>query len=372
LADFGICIGVIGEKNKAIILYKRNIENNSAIHIINKGNVIQGSLNLSNQIEGESIISFPSVNTSGYLFITRHLSDSLGRGIPLVIAITTSLKAQVVLYKNINELKLITKTIKASLLKFYKPNEGEEKIKVIIDNLLNSTYTESWMNQIFVTNMKIQPKTVIKKKTKTPEKARNIALLQKLIKKNLDQVVYSLVVGNPVVVIGKNAEILKFIIETLSLFAPHRNLRINDVIGFFPKPMSSESYDLIGIYPEYKPKKIKDQITVDLERSKVQGGKKNKYCENLLKELEEAEKKSEKLFILLIERRINWLMMSAASLTQVEDLNKQKTAINDLMKKLDRDSIYLIGKILEQKNSLVYKQILNQFSLKSRLFKALF
>jgi hypothetical protein len=372
LADFGICIGVIGEKNKANILYERNVANNSAIHIINKGNVVQGSLNLSNQIEGESIISFPSVNTSGYLFITRHLSDSLGRGIPFVIAITTSLKNQVMLYKNINELKLITKTIKASLLKLHNPREGEEKIKVIVKNLMNSTYTESWMNQIFGTNIKIQQKATMKKKKQIQEKSRNIAQLQHLIKKNLDQVVYSLVVGNPVVIIGKNAEILKFIVETLSLFTPHRNLRINDVIGFFPKPMSSESYDLIGIYPEYKPKKRKDQVTVDLEKSKVQGGKKNKYCESLLKELEGAEKKSEKLFTLLIERRINWLLMSAASLTQVEDLNKQKIAINDLMKKLDRDSIYLIGKILEQKNSLVYKQILNRFSLKSRLFKALF
>ena len=75
---------------------------------------------------------------------------------------------------------------------------------------------------------------------------------------------------------------------------------------------------------------------------------------------------------MLAERRINWLIMSAASLTQVENIETQKRAINDLMKKIDRDSIYLIGKILEQKNSLLYKQILSQFSLKARIFKAIF
>ena len=374
MADYGICIGMAGGEVNTNLLFERNIDSNTALHIIKKGNVVHGGLNLSNQVEGESIISFPSVNSSGFLFITRQIVDKHNKEIPIIIAITTSLKDQVVLYKNINELKRITKTIKTSLLGLFNQEKNEEKIKVLINNLMNKTFTESWMNHNLTQKSVSEPKSTLNKKNSLQEKTttNSIHLLQSMIKKNLDQAIYAIIVGNPVIVIGKNSEILKLVIDTLSIFSPHRNLVLNEVLGFFPKSMDIESYDLIGIYPEYKPKRRKNYVFVDLEKSKIQGGKKNNYCIQLIDELLEAEKKSKKLLNMLAERRINWLIMSAASLTQVENIETQKRAINDLMKKIDRDSIYLIGKILEQKNSLLYKQILSQFSLKARIFKAIF
>ena len=374
MADYGICIGMVGGEVSTNLLFERNLDSNSAFHIIKKGNVVHGGLNLSNQVEGESIISFPSVNSSGFLFITRQIVDKYNKEIPIIIAITTSLKDQVILYKNINELKRITKTIKTSLLDLFTQEKNNEKIKVLINNLMNTTFTDSWMNHVLTQKSIIESKVSVNKKSVQQEKiaSNSIHLLQSMLKKNLDQAIYAIIVGNPVVVIGKNSEMIKLVIDTLSIFSPHRNLILNEVIGFFPKSMDIESYDLIGIYPEYKPKRRKNYVFIDLEKSKIQGGKKNNFCIQLIKELSEAEKKSKKLLNMLAERRINWLIMSAASLTQVESKESQKKAINDLMKKIDRDSIYLIGKILEQKNSLLYKQILSQFSLKARIFKALF
>ncbi|MFW9930072.1 MAG: hypothetical protein ACFFD1_11825, partial [Candidatus Thorarchaeota archaeon] len=286
----------------------------------------------------------------------------------LIIGLIIPLKDQMILYKDIANLQLIVKTIKTTMLSVFSKESDFEKLRTKIVNFMSSTYTDSWMNQVFTKKDEKQIKSNKNKKNKDKE---SIALLKTLVKKNLDQAIYGLVLGVPIIVVGNDPDVIRLVMNTLTIFTPHRDLSIFQDIGLLPQN-NEQDYDLIGTFPNYMPKNKKNFIIVNLEKSKVYGGKRNTYCEQLIDELAEAEKKSDKLLKILANRRINWLFTSAASITQVEDSEKQKQAINNLIKKMDRDSIYLIAKILEENNKLLYKHLLSRFSIKARLFKSIF
>ena len=123
---------------------------------------------------------------------------------------------------------------------------------------------------------------------------RSIQFLFKLIKNDLGKIIYSLFLGKRVVITGDKA-MIKLMIDSLEIFAPHRNLKkiywaddISEIFG-----------DIVGVDRKIA-KLLIDSTIIDLDKNKVFGMNRNKYFDDLITEL--IDIKPEKASIIITEK----------------------------------------------------------------------
>lgn len=362
--DYGIVLGLFDFKVGPYPVYFRNVSKDIASKIVIKGTIFQGSLQTT-QSSGESIISFPSQLVSAYIYL--YLQEDIEREFPILIAFVTDIKDQSSLYHDASELREISDSIKEDILSINNyltnPNLNSE-----IENLLLTKYTQTVFDSM------LHKANIVSQLQNTSEtgdyQLKPLNLLNHMVKKNLDQVIYGLIAGIPIVIHGKDQQLVKLTINSFETITSHRKLRtaiINDEqdIG-----SSSRLYDIVGTIKPVKANKT--FILLDLEKGKVKGGRKNSYCEKMFNDLLEAEEIGPMLLQMLSKRRINWLLTSVSTLIQVEDEKSQKDAVKKLTNTMDRDSLYLIAKLVEEQNPIMFKYIVNSYNFRTRLFKAIF
>lgn len=360
--SYGVVLGLFDFKLGPYPVYFRDVTKDVASKVVIKGTIFQGSLQMS-QSSGESIISFPSQSVSAYIYL--YLLEDNGKELPILIAFITDIKDQSSLYKDAEDLRSISNAIKDEIinLKNFEKNEGlVSEISKIMDNKFTTNYVD---------------KTLIKKSQEIPEHNQSIVyqikplnLLSRMVKKNLDQAIYGLIIGIPIVIYGKDVHLIKLTINTFEAITPHRTLKTNLVTAKIDNNNDITMFDIIGTSNSLKTDK--NFILIDLEKGKIKGGRKNNYCENMLVDLLEAEEKNPVLLQMLAKRRINWLLTSVSTIIQLEDEKTQKDTIKNLTSKMDRDSLYLVAKLIEEKNPLMFKHILNSFNFRMRFFKSIF
>ena len=372
-SHYGIVLGLFDHKEGPYRAFARNISQDKAKNIIIKGTIIQGSLDLSKESQGESILSFPSDEMASFLFLSSQPYRSNEEELPLIIAFTIHIKSQFQLYRDAIELRKIANIIKDEMLAVLVKVNERKKIEISLRMLMNGYFSDEIIEQLLEPNIVLKHKqnssnAIIKKLVSN---FPPLTTLTQLIEKNLDQAVFGLIIGIPVAVISLDPNLIEYIFQAVEYFVPHRKIRkslnTNDLLTKNP----IIDYDLVGTTSNNKPL-LKNFIIIDLDKRKVFGGRKNKYCEKLIHDLVDAEIRSPKLPTMLAKRRIEWLIMSASSITQIQTPEQQKLAVDELIQKMDRDSLFIIAKFLEDKNPVIFHHITRNFSLRNRLLKSLF
>ena len=362
--NYGLVLGLFDLKIGPYPVYLRDVSKDVASKVVIKGTIFQGSLQTS-QTSGESIISFPTQEISAYIYL--YLLEIDKTEFPILIAFVSDIKEQSDIYRDADQLRSIASLIKEDILKI-KDYPHNSNLSHEIENIMETKYDKDYLNSFFSNTRKLTQ--IADQNGSSDYQIRPLNLISKMVKKNLDQVIYGLITGVPIIIFGKDSQLIKLTSKTFELVTPHRNLKTTLVENINNIEDSIALYDLIGTTKPVKANK--SFILIDLEKGNIKGGRKNKYCEHMFTDLVEAENENPKLLEMLANRRINWLLTSVSVLIQVEDEKSQKDAIKKLSDKVDRDSLYLIAKLVENKNPLMFKHIISNYSLKTRFFKSIF
>lgn len=361
--SYGFVIGLFDFKIGPYPVYFRNVSKDVASKIVIKGTIFQGSLQTT-QSSGESIISFPSQSISAYIYLFLQIID--GKEFPILVAFVTNIKDQSSLYRDAEDLRSISNQIKDEIMNLQN-YESSRTLSQDIETIMESKFTESYLNDIFNQNIKQLEKMDFHN---NDIQIKPLGLVSHIVKKNFDQVLYGLIIGEPIVIRGNDDQIIKLMIDTFALITPHRKIRSIILQNNKKAEDYTALYDIVGT--TYQIKANKSFILIDLEKGKIKGGRKNRYCEQMWTDLVEAEKRNTKLLQMLANRRVNWLLTSVSAITKGEDEETQKDTIKSLTQKIDRDSLYLIAKLIEEKNPMMFKHIISSYNLRSRFFKSIF
>jgi hypothetical protein len=362
--DYGIVIGLFDFKVGPYAVFFRDVTKDVASKIVIKGTIFQGSLQTSSS-SGESIISFPSQLASAYIYL--FLQEENGKEFPILIAFITDIKDQSSLYRDAEELRRISTSIINEITSVKDFSSNSNLPKEIL-NIMESKYNQNLLNSILFRNIHVTQND--QQFSLDDFQIKPLNLISLMIKKNLDQVIYGLIIGIPIVIHGKDLQLIKLTIKTFELISPHRKLKTSLIYEDESIEREIQKLDIIGTTTSVKANKY--YILIDLEKGIIKGGRKNNYCEKMLNDLVEAEEKNTILLQMLANRRINWLLTFVSTLTQVENEKAQKDAIKGLTNKLDRDSLFLIAKLVEEKNPLIFKHIINSTNFRTRFFKSIF
>jgi hypothetical protein len=163
--------------------------------------------------------------------------------------------------------------------------------------------------------------------------------------KDVDRLIHGLIIGTPVAVIGPPEE-TKSLIDNISLFTPHRHLRIVEKMDAKIKP---EEVDVIAIDKKQEGN-YKNFIIVNLEKHQVKNGVSNKFCQKLLNDIQSIP--DAYLVSIFLKRKINWLVSKSTIVRAMswssEWVNKELGA---LRADLDADSESIILALASGNNS---------------------
>lgn len=184
----------------------------------------------------------------------------------------------------------------------------------------------------------------------------SLTFLEKNMKKKLDQVLYSVVRGDRIIIMGDRPTVRIFI-HSLLLFSQHRAIELvdwlleDDIIGTNLTGMSKSKFnEIVGkIEGEY--------IVVDLDKSKVEGGKSNKYLKNLFSQV---KKKSIKEASELLNDELTKLVSDALKITYFVLLEKDVAVkkLEEIKNEIkDEDKFNLIMDLAKQRNPWLVSMI---------------
>ncbi len=146
------------------------------------------------------------------------------------------------------------------------------------------------------------------------EMQKSLLLLFNLIKKDLDKVIYALILGDSVIVTGDKA-LVKLAIDTLALFTFNRapeiiywtkEYTIGDIVG--GPPILTDVY--------------KTGVIVDLKNSRVIRGKSNNFCKKLLTQIQ----------------NLDWISAERVIKTEFQKISSKSTEIIEMITQKNIDS----------------------------------
>ncbi|MFW9994771.1 MAG: hypothetical protein ACFFD4_22205 [Candidatus Odinarchaeota archaeon] len=298
-------------------------------------------------MEGESILSLSGLDmVSFFYFFHLNIPSSQQSEItPAVLCFVTETKNQMLVYQTGPELSKKARKIANSL---------KESLEThwITSHTINKEIVKNIIAGKFVNDLAEEKKgvnEVLVENGNTNYLLRNITV-------NLDSAVFGMIAGRPVVVTGERGEV-ELAIASLTAFTPHRQLSI------VPWAEGFVEADLIGIDRE-KSLYYPGDIVLDIDSGKVFRGRKNAFCEKLLRDI---KGKTHEIARILIKKRINWLLSLISAFSTVIKENNM-----DMVKKMiqdtDKDSLYLAVTILKRSSPIMADIIIAEMgeeSLKS-------
>ncbi|MHA2254125.1 MAG: hypothetical protein ACXAD7_27505 [Candidatus Kariarchaeaceae archaeon] len=182
----------------------------------------------------------------------------------------------------------------------------------------------------------------------------SIDMLFNSVKSNLENVVYEIILGNPVIVVGEKVS-TRIVSKTLSIFSQHITQDVitwldeGDSIGYNITGLSNEKYkSIIDKNPG-----VASTIVVNLSDRKVIGGSSNKYVSNLLKSI---KKKSIETAAAELEQDLNKLVVQSMEITELVFATQEdaKTYMGSLKKQIkDKHQLDLILELAKQRNPVL-------------------
>ncbi len=128
--------------------------------------------------------------------------------------------------------------------------------------------------------------------------------------KNLDHLIYSIIIGHPVAIIGEKHQ-AKTLLQDLLPFTFHRDVKISE---YPEKPLDKKAIDIVLVDPQ-QAKHYKDCVQIYCEKYQVKNGESNKYVQKLLKELEDL--KDPELMAIALRKNLNWLSSKASMIREL-------------------------------------------------------
>ena len=184
------------------------------------------------------------------------------------------------------------------------------KVKKVYEALTTETYIN--FNKIFeLIESNFKNYSLFKgisESLETPTQNLNKILTGKF--KDFDHLIYALIVGLPVAIIGSLEETKEFANEIL-VFCPHRVLHIQNHPA---KPLPKGAVDLVTIDPKAV-KAYGDFIQLDLQKGTVKGGKNSKFCEQLWKRI--LDLKDPTLINTYLKRQMNWILSKVSMIRNI-------------------------------------------------------
>ncbi len=163
--------------------------------------------------------------------------------------------------------------------------------------------------------------------------------------KNLDHLIYAIIIGQPVAIIGDKNQ-AKSLLQDLLPFTFHRDVKISE---FPEKAMERKSIDIVLVDPQ-QAKQYKDCVQIYCDKYQVKNGESNKYVQNLLKELEGL--KDAELMAIALRKNLNWLSSKASMIRELSrkaDINLQDLEV--IKTGLDESSEKIVVALSAGKNS---------------------
>ena len=283
--QISLCFATFDDTIGPVSVYHKNLNDVVASEIAVK--VMIGSLSLHSdnqkELSGESIIPFNKLNKIAFSYLFTISAPKLRggqRSCSLIVLMDS--KEQLQMYRMApmlsTQCKRISKLVQEKYV-FGKSLPGilKERIDALLD-------IQSFKVEIeeFYAARKI---TISKSKTKG-----SMQFLNKVIKKDLDKAVLSILLGKPVIVTGDEV-MTEIAIASLEIFSPHKELRkvywTNQIVDA----------DIIGTKRNLA-KAYDDAVIVDLIKGKVTGGDSSKFCKDLINSLKDLNETS-------VEEKVN-------------------------------------------------------------------
>ena len=337
-----ICFATFDDAIGPISVYHRFLEDNLANEIAIK--VMIGTLSISsdnnNELCGESIIPFGKLNKIAFSYFFTIAAPKLRggqRSCSLILLMDANEQLQ--MYRLAPFLSLQCKKVSEAIKEKYifgKPIPAIIKQK--LDSLLD---VKSYKVEIeeFYASRKI---TITKSKTKG-----SLQFLNKVITKDLDRAILSLLLGKTIVVTGDEV-MTELAIASLELFAPHKELKkvfwTNQIV----------EADIIGT-PKNVAKAYENAVIVDLLKGKVIGGESSKFCKDLLYSLRDLD---ETTAFQKVNDKISEIITSASILAELA-MRKEVTKgdISTVAPMFNSEKMSIIVTIAKSMNPLFSKKI---------------
>jgi len=188
------------------------------------------------------------------------------------------------------------------------------------------------------------------------DKLENVSFdyLDKIIKKKLDIVLNSIVIGQPILVVGDRPSV-RIVTNTLSLFSQHRSTEIIEWLDLDNEVGNNITGISISKYKEMeKEGKINSNITIiELDSRKVIGSDSNRYLPTLF---DQVKKQEPKHAAQMIKNELDALVLHALKITEMIFLEKELAIQNlsTLQKEINNQYKFdLILNMAKQRNQLL-------------------
>lgn len=183
--------------------------------------------------------------------------------------------------------------------------------------------------------------------------------LLKKVKKNLEFVLFNLLVERPVIVSGKSRIAVEYAMASLDFLTPHREL--NKIIfseSYVDPKALTDKVDVIGVSSDFEKQYLKEYVVVDVDKFDIKGdlkGNKNYFKDfiNKIKNLDSSTIQQDlRIFV-------NNLLESTHQITNLFATNENvsKNQINEITKKLKPDEREALIEISATYNPLIASKI---------------
>ncbi len=169
------------------------------------------------------------------------------------------------------------------------------------------------------------------------------------VRKGLDIAVRSIIIGDPLVVIGDDPLDVYHIIEALSIFAPHKAINAQIWTTNFAG-IDTNQFDIMGAQ-EGTDKLFKDAAKVNLRSMSAYGGPRSEYLHSFLRQMWKRRSKERPKFI---RDRMNEILNQVSRLIQkIEVLNEtipSKQEIRNIFSEFEPDFPLFVVDLLRKTN----------------------
>ncbi len=163
----------------------------------------------------------------------------------------------------------------------------------------------------------------------------SLHFLNKYMKNELGRILLALFIGMRIVVTGE-PNLVKIIIDTLEIFAPHRALKK----VYWSEELDDVRADLVGVPPLLSNLYI-DSTIINLNVKRVEGLKRVEYFDKIARKIQKMRKEK---IIPYVQEKVNFLLRK---LREFVDLINLKTVSNSTIEEFNREIDTEILKILE-------------------------
>ena len=212
--------------------------------------------------------------------------------------------------------------------------------------------------------MAVEEETVKRKVTiRQLEVEPEIPFLFDRIKKKgeLETLIASILLGEPIFVISSNKTILDLVFATLEIFTPHKSLR---KIAYTNEPVQIDEADLVGI-DRGLARLYKNEVILNLDKGRVSAkeSKRSAFVANLLRQIKgQSQKNAERI----VRHRMFWVLDHVSKLIvafAMTENQAEREEIIEAVKKEGAEALDIVVEIAAATNPLIAKVIRAEMSV---------